>query len=184
MQTNPYLSTFLRWMPRWQIKKINYAPALRTGRQSGCWSLKIEPYNLLLLRRRSLCTGAAAVPCLTAMRSKIISARQNLGYALARELSRRMDGAMRRRWPWTSWRRGASPSRPHRRSRQPLGRRSDEILTARSGLSPDCGLLDKPEKRAVPFLICSGSSVPTERLSRWRGRTGQQDDLRSVRHAE
>lgn len=68
---------------------------------------------------------------------------------------RRMDGAMRKRWPWTSWRRGASPSRPRPEVEPAREDDLDEIFDCAQRFVADCGLLDKPEKESFRKVLDS-----------------------------
>ena len=151
LQTNPYLSTFFTLDAPLlkQADKINYALRCEQG-DKRLLALKIEPYNLLLFGEeacvpellRFLFDGGYEI-------KNYLCAPRTWLCADARKCSR-MDGAMKRRLPWTLWRRGASPSRPHRRSRQPGKTIWTRSLTARSGLSLTVGCSISREGRAVP----------------------------------
>lgn len=116
LQKNPYLSTFFTLdAPLLQeAGKINYALRCEQG-ETRLLALKVEPYNLLLLGEEACVPELLRFLFDSGYEVKNYLCASELGYVLMQECSR-MDGAMRRRWPWTSWRRGASPSRPRRRS--------------------------------------------------------------------
>ena len=78
---------------------------------------------------------------------------------------------MKRRLPWTLWRRGASPSCRHGRSRHCAQR-----------FVSDCGLLDKPEKEPFRKILDSFRIIRADGkiVSMARIAPATQDDLRLV----
>lgn len=152
LQTNPYLSTFFTLDAPLlkQADKINYALRCEQG-DKRLLALKIEPYNLLLFGEEACVPELLRFLFDGGYEIKNYLCASELGYVLMQKCSR-MDGAMKRRLPWTLWRRGASPSRPHRRSRQPGKTIWTRSLTARSGLSLTVGCsISRKKSRSARF---------------------------------